>query len=261
MNVRFYGQKAYAGTVEMCQRLDVDATTLTSMYTRHHHEQLVGAELEVRSATLTSTTKLRLYHELRNRTNDDLAATFVHEFDHPPIDTPGYALPVHGMPRTISIDGDRLASAPDLAAVQALGLDMRLARVIDDEDTLGTDHVPPWLGANLIWGGERAEESDDWIQTLDDGRQMAFATMESRLWLAGTPSKGTRIQSFGATIAVRDKITHSMNWSYDIDTGDVIAAFETVNLAFDMVARRAMSIPDHERASWEERLHPELLGD
>ena len=261
MNVRFYGQKAYAGTVEMCQRLGVDVRKLTSMYTRHHHEQLVGVELEVRSAVLNSTNRFRLYHELRNRTNDDLAATFVHEFDQPPIETLAYELPSHGMPRTISIDGDRLALAPPLATVQHLGLDMRIAREIDDEDTLGADHVPPWLGANLIWGGERAEEHDDWIQTLDDGRQMAFATMESRLWIAGTPSKGTRIQSFGATIAVEDKITHSMNWSYNLDTGEVLAAFETVNLAFDMVARKAMSIPTHERVSWEQRLHPELLGD
>ena len=54
MNVRWYGANAVAATASLCERLGLGSPALHSTYTRHHHEQMEGNELEVRSAVLTA---------------------------------------------------------------------------------------------------------------------------------------------------------------------------------------------------------------
>src|SRR3546814_12500057 len=85
MNVRYYGAAARAASDERVRRfggagdLSVDAVDL---YTRHFREQLLGADLEVRSAVLHhGGGSLRVYHELRNTETEDLAASFVHRLE------------------------------------------------------------------------------------------------------------------------------------------------------------------------------------
>jgi len=257
MNVRWYGHKAVAGTQALCDELGLGRPQLTSMYTRHHHEQLVGASLEVRSAVLGGSDRLRFYHELRNRADDDLAATFVHEFDHPLIEAPTIELPDHGRPRSIRLDADIWQAVPALAEVQAKDLAMRLPRDVTTEDSLGAETVPLWLTSNLLWGGERPDPDVDWIQTLPDGRRVAFATMETRVAPARPVPVGARIQSFGAVVATTDKVSHSVNWAFDLDTSEPVAVHETVNLAFDLEARRSCLIPDAWREGRGARFHPE----
>ena len=65
MNVRYYGQNAVAATHAMCERLGIAPVTLRSAYTRHHHEQMRGNQLEVHSELLGGSERLRFYHELR----------------------------------------------------------------------------------------------------------------------------------------------------------------------------------------------------
>ena len=73
MNVRYYGVNACSATRSL-----VGAAPIVDMYTRHHREQLVGAELEVRSGLLDVDDRtVRLYHELANTDTGDVAATFV----------------------------------------------------------------------------------------------------------------------------------------------------------------------------------------
>ena len=103
MNVRYYGINASAGTKTLCERLGIARPPMRSSYTRHHHEQMEGADLVVRSAVIPGGERLRIYHELRNDADDDLAATFVHELDHPAIDAPAFELPAHGAPRSLSL--------------------------------------------------------------------------------------------------------------------------------------------------------------
>ena len=52
MNVRYYGIKASAGTKTLCERLGIARPPMRSSYTRHHHEQMEGADLVVRSAVI-----------------------------------------------------------------------------------------------------------------------------------------------------------------------------------------------------------------
>jgi len=82
---------------------------------------------------------------------------------------------------------------------------------------------------------------------------MGWASMETRMGIARLPRLGDRIQSFSAVLTVADKVLHNIMWAYDVDRGDLLVTFEVVNLAFDIAARRPMTIPDHIRAD-EERL-------
>jgi len=263
MNVRWYGANAVAATATMCERLGLSEPPLHSTYTRHHHEQMEGNQLEVRSAVLAGAPHVRFFHELRNRANNDLAATFVHELDHEAIAGPGLEvheidLPDYGHPRSIDLAIDRTSSAPSLADVRSRGLATRIERRVTTEDSMDADVVPTWLTNNLLWGGERPDGVTDWIKETADGDRVAFASMETRLSVVRPVAVGTRIQSFGAVIALGTKIAHDLNWVFDLDTEELLAVAETVDLAFSIPNRRSREMPPEVREREEARLHPDL---
>jgi len=258
MNVRWYGANAVAATTALCERLGIGEPALHSTYTRHHREQMEGNQLEVRSAVLNGGGPLRFFHELRNQANNDLAATFVHELDHPALETPGMTLPDYGNPRSIDLAVDRFTAAPSLAELRRRDLATRIERQVTTEDSMGPDVVPTWLTNNLLWGGERRDGVTDWIRDTDDGDRVAFASMETRLRVGRPVAVGTRIQSFGAVIALGAKIAHDLNWVFDLDTQELLAVAETVDLAFSIPNRRSREMPPEIREREEARLHPDL---
>ena len=257
MNVRWYGANAHAASIEMCDRMGLQSPTISSTYTRHHHEQMEGNKLEVRSAVLGGK-QLRFFHELRNQANNDLAATFVHELDHPAIETPTIELPEYGQARSIDLEVDRMASAPTMAELQARGLAARRERDVTTEDSLGAEIVPTWLTNNLMWGGERLDEETSWIQETEDGDRVAFASMETRLRIGRPVALGTRIQSFSAAIYLGAKISHELNWVFEVGSAELLAVAETIDLAFSVSKRRSTDMPPAVRAREAERLHPDL---
>lgn len=267
MNVRWYGHNALAGTRAFVAQLGMEDPALVSTYTRHHNEQLVESELALHSAILAADEAgpgLRIYHELSNRDSGELAATFVHDVDVQPgqsdaiAELPSITLPEHGRPRSLRLDTDALTNAPTLEEVQQRDLAMRLARDVTTDDSMGADHVPAWLANNLIWAGERPGGEEDWIRTGPNGERIAFATMESRLWIGRLAPVGARIQSFGAVVETGDKTSHSLSWAFDLNTGDVLAVFEVLNLCFNLGTRRSMVMPDAIRHREHQRLHPDL---
>lgn len=278
MNVRYYALNAFAGTEAVLADLpgwDGRRHLVHDLYTRHHREQLLGSELVVRSALLESTADaLRIHHELANVETGVLAATFVHGVS--PVDDGGDRLPVpdaalaaaraeavalpdHAATRTISLAHDPLADPPTLDAVRAMGLASRKERVIpaDECDAAGgyrLDFLPL-----LTWGGELLDgrRGDDLHETAD-GKLIGWASMETRMRLRRLPRAGTRIQAFAACVDLLDKVTHDVHWAFDVDSGELLTAFETVSLAFDTRARRPASIPAGYRRRYEAILRPEL---
>ena len=267
MNVRFYAVNARAGTNALLTELgwgDLADADVFDMYTRHHREQLLGTELEVRSGLLGADgDSIRIYHELSDASTGQLAATFVYRvrtttgapIDH--LDT--VDLPAHGTPR--SIDLDATLSAPPLATVQQLDLAVRTPRILERDDMGGSDTVASHMVPMLIWGGTPAgDDEHTLVHEGPNGEAVGWATMETRVGIVRLPELGTRIQSFGATTAMADKTTQMSMWAYDLDTGDLLVSFDVVSVLFDIGARRAMSIPDDLRAEHATRLHPELAA-
>ena len=268
MNVRFYGVNAAAGTAAILDSLGTpeDITIRpVDIYTRHHREQLLGAELVVRSGVIEVLDHgLRIYHELANIATGALAATFVHgvraedatgvvALPEPVADAARKqvaAVPAHGATRSISLASDPVASAPTLDTLRDRDLAMRKVRAISEEECDTDGAYIPAFAPMLTWGGEPANRRiPEMVHEGPDGLRMGWASMETRMVIERLPRLGDRIQSFSAVIALADKTSHRIQWAYDVDRGDLLTTFEVVNLAFDITARAPMSIPAHLRES------------
>jgi hypothetical protein len=111
----------------------------------------------------------------------------------------------------------------------------------------------------LTWAGEQVVgDAPDHLHETAAGQLIGWASMETRAVFDTLPHVGDRIQSFAATVAVHDKVMHRINWVFDLDTGGLLTAFESVSMAFDIRARRPVSIPDGYRAIEQDRLQPDL---
>lgn len=276
MNVRYYGVAARAASDAVVRELggagDLSVQAV-DIYTRHFREQLLDAQLEVRSTVLShGGGVLRLYHELRNTETDELAASFVHRLEArhgddlvaawpPAADLTIGEVPEHGRPRSIALDTAPLQTAPTLDDVQADALlAMRRPRTIEDDECRADGSYDPAAAPFLLWGGEALEgATGPTLHPGPDGQLVGWATMENRMVIHRLPRRGDRIQSFGAVVEIRDKTTHRVMWGYDLDRGDLLVAFEVVDVALDTVSRRAVPIPEELRGHAEARFRPELL--
>lgn len=276
MNVRYYGVAARAASDAVVRELggggDLDVQAV-DVYTRHFREQLLGADLEVRSGLLGhGGGSLRLYHELRNTETGDLAASFVHRLEArhggdlvphwPPADDVSVVeIPEQGRPRSIALDTAPLDTAPTLDEVRADPLlAMRLPRTIEADECRPDGTYDPAAAPFLLWGGEPLEgATGPTLHPGPDGQLVGWATMENRMAIQRLPRRGDRIQSFGAVVEIRDKTTHRVMWGFDVERGDLLVAFEVVDVALDTVSRRAVSIPEELRGHAEARFRPDLL--
>ena len=279
MNVRYYAENARAGTRAMLAGLPGWGRrpfVVHDIYTRHHREQMLGTALVVRSAVLGADRDgLRLHHELAARDSGVLAATFVHRVS--PLDEGGEraplsdrlaaaaqdlaipAAPPYAATRTISLDADVMASAPSLDDARARGLAMRRERLVSPEECDADGAYRPDLAPMLVWGGEPVgRDAGPWLEEMPDGRLMGWASMETRIQTRRLPRVGERVQSFGATVAIQDKVTYRVHWCFDVEQGELLAGFEIVNMAFDTRGRRPMSIPDAHRQRELASLQPDL---
>jgi acyl-CoA thioester hydrolase len=284
MNVRFYLSKALRATDELAARhgLSPDACAalggdveLSDLYTRHHREQLAGAQLVVVGGVLAVRPDgVRFYHELRNPARDECAATFVHELalrdweTRAPRPLPenvaksaGSALvdwPEYGRPRSIDLD----AGPPplSLAGARERGIAMRAERAVLAEECGPDGRFIPSRYQDMVWGGDPVEprRTGGWLHDTEDGGKMGWATLESRGVLLELPRAGTCIQSFGAEVELSAKVSYRHQWVFDVASGALLCTSSTVNLAFDIGARRAIEIPSAVRRMLETQYHPDL---
>jgi acyl-CoA thioester hydrolase len=274
MNVRFYGVNAAAGTRALLADLGVAAGSgrVVDLYTRHLREQLLGAELMVRSGVVEVVADgVRLYHELVNEATGELAAAFVHRVRLGDVDPAVaaaaaaaaaariIAVPPHGAPRSIALDTDPLASAPGIDRLRELDLAVRKERAVTAEECDAAGDYQPTMAAMLVWGGEPVDgRFPPLLHDGPNGERMGWASMETRMVVRRLPRLGERIQSFSAVTVIADKVMQNIMWAYAVGSGELLTTFEVVNLAFDVNHRRPMPIPDRIRA-YEERIHhPEL---
>ena len=117
---------------------------------------------------------------------------------------------------------------------------------------------PRW---RRCWCGAASRVRPDagpWLEEMPGGELMGWATMETRIQTRRLPRVGERVQSFGATVAIHDKVTHRLQWCFGLEDGEVLVGFEIVNLAFDTRSRRPMRIPDGHTQRELATLQPDL---
>ena len=90
-----------------------------------------------------------------------------------------------------------------------------------------------------------------------DGRLLGWAMMESRQILLRLPRAGDQVESFQATTQLLDKVHSNTRWIFT-STGELCAVMQTVALAFDIAARRPISIPAANREEMLASYHPDL---
>lgn len=267
MNVRYYAANATTASDNLRSTLGIDDDVeMTRVYTRHHNEQMLGSPLAVLSGRVLGSERAQLYHELRNTDTNALAATFVHDFDHPAAGIAASGelpelreLPPHGRPRSLSLHSDAVAAAPSLADIRDRDIAVRLPRIITTEDSGGADEVPAERRSHLIWDGEPAKDRDRaFLKRGPNGELIGYATMESQLQLVQIPRVGMEIQSFGAVTSLGEKVYTRAMWVFDLKTEHLLVTFEIVNLCFNIDERRSMVIPDEMRREEERWLHPDL---
>lgn len=275
MNVRYYGVNARAATDAVLGSWagqPLSNLELDDIYTRHHREQLLGADLTVRSGVVgVSADGVEIYHELANAESGVLAATFVHRLHVPKGEAPLSAevvaaletlvtpIPEQGATRSISLDGDPVEGAPTFAEVQNRGLAMRLVREVEADECHSDGRYRADMATMLVWAGVAPEGiRQSYLETGENGEKMGWAAMENRVRTLRLPRLGDRVQSFSALMEINDKTTRRRAWCYDADRGDLLTTFEVVNLAFNIDARKPMSIPTASREREAQRLHPDL---
>ncbi len=245
------------------------ALHLHDIYTRHHHEQMLGSDLEVRTGLVSADASgLCLYHELANASSGVLAATFQHRFastrplpeavvnEAAPLIVP---VPEQGATRSISLVTDRLATAPTLAELERRQLALREPRLVREDECDPDGAYRADMAPMLVWDGEPAEgRTREFVHTGPNGEEMGWATMENRVMINRLPRLGEEVQSFFAPLEVANKVTRSLHWAFATGSEELLISFEVVNLAFDIGARRAMVIPDNYRARELELLQPDL---
>lgn len=282
MNVRFYLAHTLAGARELLKRIglpgptDSDGPTrtqFTDLYTRHYHEQLEGASLEVWGGVLeVRDAEIRLYFELRNPDRGELAATFAFRGRHEDVKSGGLVdigdeialaaerasvdWPKHGQPR--SLDLNRTPPAQSLSKLKSMGLGNRPMHVVKESacDAHGVYRVDAFQ--DLVWASDGINNEEDWLRTLENGDRMAFATMESRFTLHELPRVGARVQSYWATVGIVGKSSRETFWVFDLDREALLATASFADVAFNVTTRRAIEIPDFERVRLEKSFHPEL---
>lgn len=288
LNVRRYSERAEAAIPAQLAAVGLDASSLaalqavpavTGMFMRNYREQLLGAPLTLLGGVLGATAgDVVLYSELHNTDTGELSATFVQHVGlfaratRAPLTVPpavvtraqaeAVDLPAEGKPRSLSLDPIPVRTRAEL---QQHGVVDRPLRTISagECDELGFAVVGP---AMLAWGPHHStalgEDDDDGDHPLlhrsAGGGRVGFATVETQRRALATVRVGERVQTLSATIAMAAKTRIRREWTFNLETGAMLAAGDFFDLAFDRDARRVVEIPAGLRRELEQEFRPEL---
>ena len=119
-------------------------------------------------------------------------------------------------------------------------------------------------GEPLLFGGRRSDEDAERsygppVLRTDEGHRFGWAIMETRAITFAEPRANTRIVGAGADVALADKTRQTRRWAFDADTDQLLQIHDSVAVALDLDARRAISIPRSMRPSIERNYFPDLV--
>ncbi len=286
MNVRVYARHAAAAVHRLMATVGLDANSLEALqaqllqpdcHTLFRREQLLGNPLGVRAGVLgVQPDCIEAYLELYNRDSDQLAATFrkevrlVSRSDLAPLAFPAAICeraeelaidwPAHGKPRSLPLTPVRR----DLTAadMQHAGVASRLqgyevTPAISTADGFMDLSGAPWLSysdAPVPRDPNQADE-DAWFGA--DGR-ISVATLESRHSVIAVPRTGEIVVTYTAIIDVGRKIMRFTHWSFDEQSGRLLAILNEVGIGLNLQTRRSCEFPADTRAKLEAQCAPAL---
>lgn len=294
MNMRYYGTRAAAAAQALFarwgwdeRRLAEEGLVLIAQDSFNHYlkEQFAGATILVEGGVCdVRADGLSLYLELINAKTGDRAATFITRpqlFDrktraarHFPralldqaeqfiVDVPPY-----GMPRSIDL-------APPRTDARYEDVKRRLSDVPHHFSGRGEVRVPAeecdefgflklaaaqdiMFAAFAAIARKAGMKMGPPIEAGEDGRRIGWAMLENRQFLVRTPRAGDPIATLSAPIKLGAKTQQMRRWTFNTETGALLAVIDGVSLAMDLDARKAIEIPAYMRRELEAQLMNEL---
>jgi acyl-CoA thioester hydrolase len=227
--------------------------------------------------------QVRGYFEIRNAARDELAASFVtgtvvsDRTTRRRLDLPesvrgvneryGVQIPEHGAPRSLSLDPPR-ADVPFerlMAAIgdaSEVGMTGRREGVVEPEDcgpdgVLRDDVELMFLMFRRQVNMRDAKAFGPPVLHTDEGHRFGWAVLEARSVELGLPRAGDGIVWIGADVAIGDKSRQTRRWAFVKSTGRLLGIHDSVGIAMDLDARRAIEIPRSIRSTMERHYLPE----
>lgn len=115
---------------------------------------------------------------------------------------------------------------------------------------------------DLAWGPRSVQRpSTVWQYQDTDGRAYGLANVEHRRVVLALPRLGAHLQTVAANVAVERNRRVRREWTFDLESGELHAMGEFVDLVVDLASRRAVEIPEGFRTALLRFLHPELAHD
>lgn len=293
LNVRFYLERVGRAERAMLSALGLTQEILSAAdnalrtvdtYSQFRREQFEGAELAVLGGVLgTESTRIRSYFEVRNPAKDEIAALFITTSEltdratREPCELPaalrlaneqyGILLPEYAKPRSLSLDpprtdirlADLLARIPEASEFGMTG--RREAEILAEDcgpdGVLRDDVELMFLMFRREAESRHAKRFGPPVLRTDEGHRFGWAMMETRNVQMARPSAGDTVVFLGADVGIADKSRQSRRWSFVRDTGQLLGIHDTVGIAIDLDARKAIPIPRSIRAEMERYYLPE----
>jgi acyl-CoA thioester hydrolase len=292
-NVRFYMARVDRASGKLLAALGLTEAELGARhaalrridtYSRFRREQFEGAELTVHGGTLGCVgEQVRCYFEIRNPAKDELAAHFVtgtvmsDRDGRRPLELPasvrqvneqyGVQIPDYAAPRSLSLDPPR-TDVPfekllaEIGESAEFGMTGRREGVIEAEDC-GPDGVLRddvdlmfAMFRRLVHTADPKSFGPPVLRT-DDGHRFGWAMLETRNVELGRPRAGDAIVWLGADVAIAEKSRQSRRWAFVRATGELLSIHDSVSIAMDLDARRAIAIPRSIRSAMEHHYLPQ----
>jgi acyl-CoA thioester hydrolase len=254
MNVRYYGAKiedALAGFLA-----DEGAATDAGGLIRAHHiryqrECRAGTPLRIQAAALQRGPGGQIYFEVQGTADGQVKATFVTTLaPHVAMpDGPCMALPAHGAARGLPDLPGR--PTPTLAEADAAGLTEITRTIIrgDQLDAAGALRPHHMIGmisdgvAHLMTRITPARGQHD----APEGTTLGGAALEQRVFCRAPVRAGDPVTIRSGIVDAGDKTMRIVHWLLNRRTGEAFATSEVIAVTFDLVARRAVSLPQEAR--------------
>ncbi|MEQ8746751.1 acyl-ACP thioesterase [Pyruvatibacter sp.] len=287
MNVQFYVAKANEGLDVLAHHLGFGPTQARTPgngagtagaillprehHIRFHREQRPGAPLTLEgSVTGREGDTLKVYEELTNTASGVVAATINADVvladaaTRARLALPGVMdeaidnmmtdVPPHGQARGLemgpAVDAPALAQADDMGlvytwqgVVKPAQCDMHGFMLQQHFMGLVSDSIPNLLSQTR--GDDRSSDPN-----------IGGAALEYRFVYRQWPRVGDILTLRSGLKHVGPKTYTWAHWMFDVETGKAVATAEAVAVTLDLVARRAIGIPDAMRAHLESKLVP-----
>jgi acyl-CoA thioester hydrolase len=282
LNVQFYVAHAADGLVALGHSLGLTADYIhrhnIGLVAREHHirfhqEQRPGSPIVMQGGVLEVSANgdgLKVYQEMRNIASKTVAATFltrcelVDRTTRQPQALPDFValsiealrtdLPKHGAPRGIEVIAPR--PPPTLAEADQLGMVYGYQGLIGvrDCDRYGFMKTSGYMACistavPVLISEIRGMKSRD--------KRIGGAALEYRLVYRRAPRLGDRLILRSGLRSLGSKTFGWGHWLFDGNSGECVAGAESVAVMLDLIARKAIAIPEEMHSA----LQPQVLRE